>query len=426
MKILQVSYCDLLGSRFNGHDLNEYYRSYGHDAKQFVWIKQGDSDDTLVIAEWLHKIRIKGQPYSLRDYLNKAVAITEEKKSVQSLYYPWPAQFFFDSRFTDRDIVHYHLIHNGYFSLRFLPRLAAKKPSVWTIHDPWAMGGHCVYPYDCERWKSGCGDCPDLNTFMSMKSDNTRAMHAEKERIVRQSDIDIVVASKYMYNLINDSSIFEGKRIHHIPFGVNFDVFKIKDQKQLRLKYGIPLDNLVISFRQTNYEYKGLTYIKEALGKLSERDYADRITLITVNETGLLNEFRDKFQLVEFGIVTDEGIMSDVYNCADIFLMPSTAEAFGMMAVEAMSCGKPVIVFEGTSLPDVTFAPHSGISVPMRDSEALSQAIHYLLTNEAERNARSAEAYRLSRLHYNFNDHAQHILTLYQDVIARRKYNENH
>ena len=41
--------------------------------------------------------------------------------------------------------------------------------------------------------------------------------------------------------------------------------------------------------------------------------------------------------------------------------MPSVAEAFGMMAVESMACGKPVIVFDGTSLPEVTRAPDIGL-----------------------------------------------------------------
>jgi glycosyltransferase involved in cell wall biosynthesis len=55
--------------------------------------------------------------------------------------------------------------------------------------------------------------------------------------------------------------------------------------------------------------------------------------------------------------------------------MPSMAEAFGMMAIEAMSCGRPVLCFEGTSLPGVTFAPDAGIAVPAADPAALAAVI---------------------------------------------------
>jgi len=56
--------------------------------------------------------------------------------------------------------------------------------------------------------------------------------------------------------------------------------------------------------------------------------------------------------------------------------------AFGMMAVESMACGTPVIVFDGTALPDVIHAPEGGISVPARDSKALADAITGLLKDE--------------------------------------------
>lgn len=406
-----------MGSRFNGRDLNGYLRFQGHDATQCVWCKQGVDAFTWRLANKLYR----GRPHKLRDLANYAIGRAEYYFSLQSMLYPWPYQLLFDSRFLDRDIIHYHLIHNGYFSFQFLPRLTAMKPSVWTIHDPWAMCGHCVYPYNCNKWMTGCGQCPDLKTFMPMFSDNTKNLFEMKKRIVNKSEIDIVVASKYMLDMANNSPILQNKRIHYIPFGVNLDIFKKIDRKCVRYKFRIPENNLVISFRQTNYEYKGLAYIKDVLGKLDPNGYEFPISIITVNEKGFLKEFEDKFQIVELGIVTDELTMSEVYNCSDVFLMPSTAEAFGMMAVEAMACGTPVIVFDGTALPATVFAPRGGISVPMKDSGALYTATHRLLINGRERDALGTEAFRLSREHYDFKIHADRLLDLYRDVVERKK-----
>jgi len=416
MNILQISYNDLIGRRFNGVDLNRYFRVLGHDAQQLVWCKDGDDKFTWRMSQKLYRVF----EYKVRDYINRLIAVIEMIFSVQSVLYPWPIQLFYDKHFLDCDIVHYHLLHNGYFSFYALPKLTSLKPSVLTIHDPWLMTGHCVYPYDCERWKSGCGQCQDLTTFLPMRYDNTRYMFNTKKRIMANTSIDIVVASQFMLDMVQNSSIFKNNRIHLIPFGVNFDIFRKLDSDKLRIKYGIGLNNLVISFRGTVSEYKGLPYIKEALRRLSFHKYNVPITLLTVDQKGLLSEFMDKYHVVELGMVTDESVMAEFFNCSDIFLMPSTAEAFGMMAIEAMSCGKPVITFDGTSIPQVIFSPIGGVSVPMKDSIALCAAIDRLLNNPDERKTIGYEAYRISRIHYNFEDHARRTLSLYQEVIARR------
>lgn len=419
MKILQINFTDLLGSRFNGRDLNTYFRQLGHDAQQCVWHKEGNDQYTWKLSQKLYR----GMYYIARELLNRLFSLFEKLLSIQSLLYPWPIQLLFDKRFLSSDIVHYHLLHIGFFSLLAMPKLTSLKPSVWTIHDPWMMCGHCVHPYTCERWKDGCGECPDLNTNMPMHFDNTRYMFEKKRRILAKSNVDIVVASRYMLEMAKRSPIFTNHRIHYIPFGVDTSIFKRTDSASIRAKYNIPPNNLVISFRETDNEYKGLEYIKEVLHRLVPETYPAQITLLTVNQTGLLGELREKFQLIEFGVVTDESVMSEFYNCSDMFLMPSTAEAFGMMAIEAMACGIPVITFEGTAVSEVVFAPVGGVCVPMKDSGALLAAIDQLLKDPEERKAIGVEAYRLSRIHFDFKDHAKKLLVLYEEVILR--FNES-
>jgi glycosyltransferase involved in cell wall biosynthesis len=106
-------------------------------------------------------------------------------------------------------------------------------------------------------------------------------------------------------------------------------------------------------------------------------------------------------------------------------LMPSAAEAFGMMAMEAMACGKPVITTEGTSLPEVIFAPFGGISVPKGDSNAMKAAIEQLIENPERRFRLGARALELANKHYKFTTHAEKMLELYEDVILRRKAGKN-
>jgi len=407
MKILQYSHVGLMGNRFNGFDLNNYFRAKGHDASQCVWLKQSDSDKVWQLFD-----------VRKREEIRFALECVEQKLSIQSLLYPFPLQFLFDRRFRSVDIVHYHIIHCNNFSISLLPLLTRMKPTVWTLHDPWAMTGHCIYPYDCGRWEYGCGDCPYLETQFAMKTDRTHLMWMIKKYLYHASKIDIVVASKFMYDMVKRSPLFSKFRIHHIPFGVDLTVFRPIESDYAKSKFAIIPGSLVICFRSTNYEFKGLNFIKECLRKLRVNK---PVCLLTFNETGLLEELKDKFQIIDLGWVNDQEVLVNTYNAADIFLMPSIQEAFGMMAMESMACGKPTIVFDGTSLPEIIFAPDGGISVPQGDADALLSALQRLVDDEEQRLQLGRSALELARRHYDFNNHAERILELYTEVIARNK-----
>ena len=406
MKILQVSHFDLMGQRFNGYELNNYFTAKGIQAQQCVWDKKSDNPNVWKLFDLPQREKIK-----------KYIEQIEKRLSIQSLLYPFPIQFIFDNRFRSADIIHYHLIHTNYFSLLSLPLLTYMKPSVWTLHDPWAMTGHCVHPYDCNRWEHGCGECPYLGTLFPIERDRTRLMFRIKKMLYARSNIDIIVASDFMRDMARRSPLLDGFRVHKIPFGLDLEKFKPSDNAKAKALLGINSDTIVICFRSTTYEFKGLKYIKECLHRLN----SDKsICLLTCNEAGLLEEFKGKYQVVDLGWVDDQEDLISAYNAADIFLMPSTQEAFGMMAMEAMACGKPIIVFDGTSLPEIVYAPDGGIAVPQGDVDAMLFELQQLVDNEDKRLQLGANALELARRHYNFKDHAEKVYELYEEVIARR------
>ena len=72
----------------------------------------------------------------------------------------------------------------------------------------------------------------------------------------------------------------------------------------------------------------------------------------------------------------------NVLSASDIFLMPSLQESFGLMAIEAMACKTPVIVAEGTALPEIVGHRIGGLVVPARNSLAIKAAIEKLILNK--------------------------------------------
>ncbi len=109
------------------------------------------------------------------------------------------------------------------------------------------------------------------------------------------------------------------------------------------------------------------------------------ITLLTFNETGLVDQFKDRFQVIDLGWLTDEDQTAEAINAVDIMLMPSIAESFGMMAIESMACAKPVIAFDRTALPETLFAPEGGVTVPSADVNSLVAVLERLIGDEEER-----------------------------------------
>jgi len=75
--------------------------------------------------------------------------------------------------FLDADIVNFQRIYD-FFSYLALPRLTENKPTVFTLHDMWAFTGHCYHSLDCDRWKTGCRNCPYPNIHPTIRRDNTR------------------------------------------------------------------------------------------------------------------------------------------------------------------------------------------------------------------------------------------------------------
>lgn len=90
-----------------------------------------------------------------------------------------------------------------------------------------------------------------------------------------------------------------------------------------------------------------------------------------------------------------------------------------MMAVEAMACGVPVIVADGTSLPGVVKAPDVGVSVPQGDPEALAAAIDSLLADPVARRRRGHASRELVEREYSFDQYLSAHLQLYRDVSGR-------
>lgn len=408
LKILEVNNLDLLGRRFNGYDLLDVINNHSkHSAKQIVTFKSSNNPDVLEF-------------YKSKGSLFRGDLLVDSELDELSIH----SQVSFTSNvlknsdvFKKSDLVHFHLIHNTKLSLPQMVELCREKPCVMTIHDSWWFTGRCVQTQECEKWKDGCVGCERLNSLFPFTEDNCASLWKQKKKVFEKLDIDIIVSCQYMKDMLEASPVTSHfKNVHIVPFGIDLDKWKKTDKKEARKKLGVSEDDFVFFFRCED-ERKGVNYIIEAFNMLNTHK---KITLLTCGGTGMIDSLSDRYSVIDFGVINEDEVINAM-NACDVFLMPSLGESFGLMAIEAMACEVPVVIFDNTSLPSVTYAPECGVLVENKNSKQLMDAIKNLIDNPKEIEKRGKLGRKLALEHYDINVYNKKIIDVYEKAYERQK-----
>jgi glycosyltransferase involved in cell wall biosynthesis len=395
-----------MGQQFNGYLLLNTMRKMGIDARMYVHHLQVDRPD--IVYHPISRARVH-----VNDFLSRV----EKGISLHGVLPTLSADITKNSFYKEADIVHLQLIHaSQFFSLLSLPSMGHQKKLVLTLHDPWMLTGHCVHPIECERWKSGCGACPDLDRPFPIKHDTTALAWKIKQWVMQRTNVHLVIASRWMEKMVADSPILGHLPRSVIPFGLDTQDFKPLDKKACREALGVPAGYFAVAFRAVPFSpFKGMEHIEQALLHLSS---GRPICLIAFDSEGLIPTLAKKFKTIELGWLDESAKIAQALNAADVFLMPSIAEAFGMMAVESMACGTPVIVFEGTALPSVIQAPRGGIAVPIGDWNALKEALETLIDDTEFYNELVRNGLEIVSEDYTVDKYVARHIDLYKSLIS--------
>ena len=401
VKILQVNFTDLPGRVFNGYDLmDSLNRMRGFSVKQFVREKKSKTDTVLELA---HNLALK-----------ECAIVLEEGYGVDNLLNSNGIQLYNLLEFQKADIVHFHILHNNFISLFDYPLLMNAKPSVWTIHDPWILTGGCIYPLNCNGWIYGCNEC-HINWNKSQISYRQSLMWKIKQEILNRIHPDIVVSCSFMKNLLLKSPLSSGFRnIHEIPFGIPKDRFDPKRNYYRKKELGIPKEKLVIGFRATNDPVKGCVYLYDALRKLNKNN---KIILLSIGGGEIPHDITERYVVISMGWVNDEERVKCFMEAVDIFVMPSLAESFGVMSIEAMAAGCAVLCFKGTTIEELSVSPTCGMAVDYQSSDALSKMLQRWIDNPKEVEKRGHMAEMIAKHRYSFDDYVRRHEMLYNELL---------
>ena len=404
MNIVQIHDTDLLGRSFNGYDLQMGLNARKIPCKLIVKQKLSHDDNIVEMRN--------------RKFVEEQLMILEDSLSVSHLFPPYFDLMTDMEEFQKADIVHYHMIHHFLLSLADLPVIMQRKKSVFTIHDPWIFTGHCVHPLECPKWREGCVDCNHLDRYFTLNRDNSNAMWELKQQAFLNLDIDIVVSSEWMKKYVLESPITSGiERIHIIPFGIEMGIYENCHKAEVKHNLKIAPDKKVIGFRLADNPIKGCQYIWELLDSIED---TNKFALLCIGGEGTVPQrIADRYQLVQIGWTNNRKEIVDFHTACDIFLMPSLAESFGMMAIEAMAAESVVICFAGTVLEEIIDSPECGIAVNYRDSVDMRRRVLNLINNNEELQKRGKMGRIYVRERFQYKDYIEKHIRLYEDIMNR-------
>jgi rhamnosyl/mannosyltransferase len=233
------------------------------------------------------------------------------------------------------------------------------------------------------------------------------------QRVMDRAAAIIVTSKRYLKT--SQELLGFKEKCHVIPLGVDIKAFEVENGAAVRAihaKYGT---RLILAVGRL-VSYKGFEYLIHAMREIEG-------TLLLIG----CGPLRQKLEAVvyELGLTRKIHLLGHVdntvpyYKAAQLLVLPSVsrAESFGMVQLEAMAAGIPVVNTEiDSGVPEVSLHGVSGITVPPKDAKALAQALRFLL-DSPETRARYGQA-ASARVREEFSAHrmAESTLRVYESV----------
>jgi D-inositol-3-phosphate glycosyltransferase len=229
------------------------------------------------------------------------------------------------------------------------------------------------------------------------------------------------------------------EKIQVIPPGVDLTRFYPGSQLESRLKLGLDTERRLILFVGRIEPLKGIDTLLESIALMDKDENctlgSECLSVVIVGgdasvpveemtaEMQRLHALRDTLglqKLVAFLGKQGQDTLADYYRAADVLVMPSHYESFGMVALEAMACGTPVVASRVGGLTYTVRDGETGLLVPERDPAALSHALERLLKSDQLRWQLQANSMRVAQ-DFSWPIIADRILKVFDTVIDERQ-----
>ncbi len=319
--------------------------------------------------------------------------------------------------FREADVVHLHWVNQGMLSLKGIRRIVESgKPVVWTMHDVWPATAVCHYTRGCRQFETQCDQCPLLPT-----GGLVRRVWQRKRQLAEAGRICYVCCSEWLAGEARRSALLKGQTVVSIPNAIDTSLFCQHDKAQAKAALGIAADRRVILFasQRVTDPRKGIGYLVEAINRLmadSPQRAQDTVVAIL---GGHAEEVAGQLALpvCALGYVSDPHRIVEVYNAADVFVLPSMEDNLPNTLMEAMACGVPCVGFRVGGIPEMIDHWRNGYVAAPADAADLAAGIRYVLT-DADHRQLSRECLHKVAHSYSQQSVARRYTEIYQQVLS--------
>jgi D-inositol-3-phosphate glycosyltransferase len=264
------------------------------------------------------------------------------------------------------------------------------------------------------------------NSVARSSSEMEPALRIQGERDVIAAADRLIAANPIEFGHLVDLYAADPHKIRIVPCGVDVDLFRPILRAQARAQLGLDSGQYVLFVGRLE-PLKGVDVLIDAMSILAGAGSSARLLIAGGNLDGDLahtlrarvNEHRLN-ESVRFLGAVDQKDLATYYSAADVCAMPSFYESFGMVAIEAMACGTPVVASRAGGLQFTVRDGETGLLTPPGDAAALAAAIGKLLDDPALRQ-RLGRAAVVSAQEYSWDQVSRAIVNAYVEGHGRQE-----
>lgn len=275
----------------------------------------------------------------------------------------------------EADVIILHWV-NSFVSYEGVRRICSLgKPVFWVMHDMWCFTGGCHLDYGCGKYADCCGMCPLLKS--RSEGDLSSEIIKRKKSEWVSADFSLIGPSKYMSEAARISMLMKNRNVINIPNPVDTDIYlsrKHSNNKKKMILFG------ALSPREY---WKGMDLLIGALKCLSPSLYK----VVICGRTDGVENVNIMQEIEMTGLIASKEKMAELYDMADVFVIPSRQENLSNAVLESLSCGTPVAAFNIGGMSDMIEHKADGYLAKPFDTEDLATGIEYCASRKSEMGA---------------------------------------
>lgn len=274
------------------------------------------------------------------------------------------------------DLVHIHCINgfmvNVYKLFAFLKKQGI--PTVITNHAEFFYTGSCDHSYECDKWMTGCGNCPQGYRATFSRRDTTAKAWKKMQSAFKGFNNSVMVSvSPWVGSRASVSPITRQLDNRVVLNGLNLDVFHRR--KDAREKLGLFGERKIVFHPTAHFSDSP----KDRKGGIHLLELAKRLPNVRFYVAGqCAPDLQVPENVTLLGRISDQNLLATYYAAADLTVITSRKETFNMPVAESLCCGTPVIGFYAGG-PETICIPEYCRFCEYGDADALEKNVVAML-----------------------------------------------